>query len=56
MFFKKKHKNRNKGGKSMSKAFSKKERKNSISQQQRDMINWQILSKRRLLIYAESEC
>ena len=58
MFFykKKKKKNKNKGGGDAFFTSSRKGRKDMISNEQRRMINWQILSKRRLLVYAESEC
>lgn len=55
MFFYKKKKGkgkRNKGGGGVS---FKKTRKDSISYEQMQMINDRVLSKRRLIIYAESE-
>ena len=53
-FYKKKKKNKNKGACGGWK-ISKKCKKDSISYEQMQMINDRILSKRRLIIYAESE-
>jgi len=57
MFFYKKKKGKgkkNKGGGNNSTS-SRKSRKDSISYEQMQMINNRVLSKRRLIVYAESE-
>lgn len=54
MFFYKKKKNKGRN-KSNNLRISKKSKKDSISYEQRLMINNRILSKRRLIVYAESE-